>query len=121
MMSLRTLAAWMLLLAFVAGGLVGPHVHQAVHVVEEAAAAAEVEACTSRAHTTDVPLVTADEHAVDGPSCTLCATHHLLSAVLNAPGVVVDVPQRMSPTAPPAHVRAGVEDVVSIRGPPSRA
>lgn len=118
MMSLRSIAAWTLLLAFVAGGLVGPRVHEAVHVVEEAAAVADVEACTSRAHTTDVPLVTADEHAVDGPSCVLCATHHLLSAVLNAPGVVVDAPQRMSSTAPPAHVRAGVEDVVSIRGPP---
>lgn len=121
MFSLRTIAAWTLLLAFVAGGLVGPRVHQAVHVVEEADAVAEVEACTSLAHTTSVPLVTADEHVMDGLSCTLCATHHLLSAVLNAPGVAVHVPQRISSTTPPAHVRAGVADVVSIRGPPIRA
>lgn len=118
MTHLRHIAAWLLLVAFAAGGTIGPVVHHVQHAVEQTEATAE--ACHPDAvHNSEVALWTEPGSASDVPECDLCTRRVLV------------VPPALTPLAGPSLTwttrGATPSDVVPvqtvtsrfIRGPPS--
>lgn len=116
------LSAVFALLAFVAGGLVGPAVHQAEHGLMHAETREHAAAQTDHVHVEGIEAFTVsldgigDEHV----HCTLCLpTKHWRAPVPATPSVLVNdrsfAPQR--PVAPATVVLA----LLPIRGPPTVA
>lgn len=111
----RDITAWLLLVAFVAGGLLSPSLHRVHHALERAAE----EPCHPDAvHRADGPTLADDEAAVNATHCTLCVTRLLvvLPSIesLEAP-VVLGLPSGVKGVhLAPIHVFSDR----TIRGPP---
>lgn len=109
------------LLAFVAGGLVGPVVHRALHGMEYEHLRQHVAAQTDHVHLgVAVFTVSLDGLGGEHAHCALCLpTKHLRTAPLPAPSLFANdrsfAPQR--PVAPATVVLA----LLPIRGPPTVA
>lgn len=115
---LRTFGAHLLLLAFVLGGVVAPHVHQVRHAVEASDIAYEQSACEHPSHDADAPLATGHFHDVEMPDCVLCATHHTFTAVVPDAGSVSEPLARSIVWSFQTHVSASTLRSTVIRGPP---
>lgn len=116
------LSAAFALLAFVAGGLVGPAVHRAEHGLAHEDARQHVAAQTDHVHIEGVAAFTVSLDGIGGEHihCTLCLpTKHWRAPVPATPLVLVNdrsfTPQR--PVAPATVVLA----LLPIRGPPAVA
>lgn len=71
----RDVASWLLLVTFVAGGLLGPSLHRVHHTLERAAQ----ESCHPDAvHDAEIPLWGEEEAPVTAAHCTLCVTRLLV-------------------------------------------
>lgn len=118
MRRLRSLSAWLLLVAFAAGGVGGPVLHQVHHAAEQA-------------DPTEQPCHSGDVHAAEGTvwtddatglsvlDCDLCARRLLV--VVPSP-VPLSTPQRVGTAEVErrSHVAsATVFDDRFVRGPPS--
>lgn len=114
----RTFGAYLLLLAFVLGGVVAPHVHQARHAAEAITAAHEQAHCEDASHDSDAPLVTGHFHEAEIPECVLCATHHTFTAVVPDEGSSLELLTRPVDRAMETHVLASPRRSTEIRGPP---
>lgn len=112
----RDITAYLLLVTFVAGGLLGPSLHRVQHALEQAA---EEPCHTNAVHNADAPVVGDEDAAVHASHCALCVTRLLVvlptietltsPVILGAPSVEVGV--HLAPV-----------DVFAdraIRGPPS--
>jgi hypothetical protein len=117
----RSLSAWLMLLAFAAGGLIGPAAHRVHHAAEHAplAQAAQKGTCHSDAvHHAETPILVADAGAEAVLDCDLCATRHVVAP---PPQVATPSPQLVpetwtaeaAQTAPSLFAARTV-----IRGPP---
>lgn len=115
MVRYRDITAWLLLVTFVAGGLLGPSLHRIHHAVEKAAE----EPCHSEAiHNADTPLLGSDDDSVHASHCALCVTRLVVvlpaletltvPTILGSPSVDVGV------HLTPVHVFTHR----TIRGPP---
>jgi len=116
------ISAVFVLLAFVAGGLVGPAVHQAEHGLEHAETQEHIAAQTDHVHVEGVAVFSVSLDGLSGEHvhCTLCLpTKHWRAPIPAALSVVVNdrsfAPQR--PVAPSTVVLA----LLPIRGPPAVA
>lgn len=118
MRRLRFIASCVLLVAFAAGGVVGPVLHWGQHAAEQAAAADR--ACHNEAvHTAEGAVWTHEGGDLFAPDCDLCATRLLV--VMPAPQPSMS-PQYVGTTrvAHQSHVAsAAVFTDRFIRGPPS--
>ncbi|MEP0547173.1 MAG: hypothetical protein ABJF88_09580 [Rhodothermales bacterium] len=110
------------LLAFAAGGLVGPAVHRAEHGLEHEETRRHIAAQTDHVHVEGVAVFSVSLEGLGGEHvpCALCLpTKHWRAPVPNAlPGLINDrsfAPQR--PVAPATVVLA----LLPIRGPPAVA
>lgn len=117
----RSLSAWLMLLVFATGSLLGPAAHRAHHAVERAPAvqAARAGTCHSEAaHNAEGPVWASEPRMAEALDCDLCATRHVV-----APPATVAVP---SPALHPTSWTAGAVRAVPsppaarpvIRGPP---
>ena len=114
----RTFGAYLLLLAFVLGGVVAPHVHQVRHAVEANDVAHERLVCENPSHDADAPLATGHFHDVEISDCVLCATHHTFTAVVPDAGSVSAPLARFIARSFQTHVSASTPRSTVIRGPP---
>lgn len=110
------------LLAFAAGGLVGPAVHRAEHGIEHEETRRHVAAQTDHVHVEGVAVFSVSLDGLGGEHvhCTLCLpTKHLRVVLASAPSLFANVrsfaPQR--PVAPATVILA----LLPIRGPPAVA
>jgi hypothetical protein len=115
---LRTCGAYLLLLAFVLGGVVAPHVHQVRHATEAADIVHHTSDCENASHDADAPTATGHFHDVEIPDCVLCATHHTFTAVVPDHGSVLEPFVRSTHRSTQAHVSASTLLSIEIRGPP---
>jgi hypothetical protein len=118
MRQLRPIAVWTLLATIVAGGVVGPSLHRAQHLLDRRGGPP----CHApTVHHSDVPLWTAAGGHVDALECDLCATRLLVvSSSIEPP----PSPRRTGTrrVVVRSHLRAGhVAAHWSIRGPPLRS
>lgn len=72
---LRDIGAWLLLGAFVMGGLLSPSIHRVHHAVEQAA---EEPCHTDAIHNADAPVLGEEESNVHAAHCALCVTRLLV-------------------------------------------
>ncbi len=114
----RTFGAYLLLLAFVLGGVVAPHVHQVRHAVEASDIAHERLVCENPSHDADAPLATGHFHDVEISDCVLCATHHTFTAVVPDGGSLLEPFVRSADWSFATHVSASRSLSIEIRGPP---
>lgn len=119
---LRRISAVFALLAFVAGGLVGPAVHRAEHGLAHEETRQHAAAQTDHVHIEGVAAFTVSLDGLGGEHvhCALCLpTKHWRAPLMAAPSVLVNdlsfAPQR--PVAPATVVLA----LLPIRGPPAVA
>lgn len=111
----RDIAAVLLLVTFVAGGLLGPSLHRVHHTLEEAAE----ESCHSAAvHHADSLVLTDEDTSVAARNCALCVTRLLVVLptieTLTAPTVLGTPPLIEGAHLVPVHVFTDR----TIRGPP---
>lgn len=117
MTRLRHISTWILLVAFAAGGVVGPVAHRVQHGAERLAAAGEP--CHPPAvHRADVPLWTGKRTNVDLPECDLCARRLLVVRPTLVPPSTprVDGTTRVQVRSHVAPIHVVTDR--SIRGPP---
>ncbi len=108
----------MLLVTFVAGGLLGPSLHRVQHAMDRMARAAEAPCHSPEVHQSDVPLWTEAAGRIDVQECDVCARRLLV------------VPPALTPFSEPTPTAVAQLDVRShltsvrtatdqfIRGPP---
>lgn len=117
----RHISVWLLLAAFVLGGVAAPVLHQVQHGTVEVSPRPDEPCHTAGVHQSDRSLWTEASVDLTPPDCTLCATRLLV--VLPTPAPTTS-PRVIGTTdvALQSHVAAArVATDRFIRGPPSRS
>jgi len=115
----RPILAWLLLVAFAAGGVVGPPLHQVQHGAVQIANQSDEPCHTAGVHNAEGAVWTKAAVDLVAPDCVLCATRLL---VVPPTPVPTTAPRIVKATAgtPGSHVAtAAVASHRFIRGPPS--
>lgn len=114
----RHIAVWLLLAAFVAGGVGGPVVHHLQHAAERIEAASDTNCHSTAFHHAVVPVVADAASKVTAPECELCATRLLVVlsdiAPASAPRLTRTTRVVLRTHLAPVHVSTHR----TIRGPP---
>jgi hypothetical protein len=78
MRDVRSIAGWILLATFVAGGLAGPSLHRVQHAMDRMARADDAPCHGPEVHESEVPLWTEASGQIDVQECDVCARRLLL-------------------------------------------
>jgi hypothetical protein len=115
----RHISIGLLLVAFVAGGVGGPVVHEVQHSIAERAHQSEAPCHAADVHQAEGPMWTGAAEDLFAPACDLCAWRLLVAQPTPVP---VSTPHVQGPTTVEHRSHVAAAHVAAdhfIRGPPS--